>query len=160
MHHRICIHKVNIMHFFLSLFSPLFLSFSLFLRSRHFRARQRKDLSRGEARQNLTPSPLPSSLYHHHHRRLAELSECYKRVRERAIRQRCNTVLRTPLSSRRISYFVDFVSSIRARKAKRKFKGNLSFNIFFLLFPVINEVSFPFSVSYFLSQFRNFAKFF
>lgn len=56
----------------------------------------------------------------HRHRRLAELLERYKRVRARAIRQRCNVVLRAPLSSPRISCFVDLVSSIRPRCATRK----------------------------------------
>lgn len=58
-------------------------------------------------------------------RRLVELSECYKRVHARAIRQRCNAVPRTPLSSRRISCFVDFVSSIRPTR-ERKFKEDVS----------------------------------
>jgi len=58
-------------------------------------------------------------------RRLAELSECYKRVRARAIRQRCNAVPRIPLSPRWISCFVNFVSSIRPARG-RKFKGDVS----------------------------------
>lgn len=128
----------------------LFLPFSLFLCSRHFRARQREDLSRGEARQNLTPSPLPSSSPSlpppppspSTPRRAFRI--CYKRVRERAIRQRCNTVLRTQLSQR-ISYFVDFVSSIRS---KRKFKGNLSINTFTRNLPSYKDTTFLFLFPY------------
>lgn len=92
----------------------------------------------------LSTTVLSITSHHHRHRRLAELSECYKRVRERAIRQRCNTVLRTPLSSRRISYFVDFVSSIRS-KSEKKIQGEpvccftLSFHS---QFSVINVQSF------------------
>lgn len=62
----------------------------------------------------------------HRHRRLAELSERYKRVRARAIRQRCNVVPRAPLSSRRISCFVDLVSSIRPSRDSESEKNNVS----------------------------------
>lgn len=134
-----------------ALLPPPFSSFSL---SHFFSALAIFERDKGricrEAKLDKTLHPLHyRPLYHRHHhrnRRLAELSECYKRVRERAIRQRCNTVLRTPLSSRRISYFVDFVSSIRS-KSEKKIQGEpcLLFNIFLLaILPVINVQSFSF----------------
>lgn len=121
--------KVNIMHFsFPSLYpnpisslSPSFPSPILFfLCSRHFRARQREDLSRGEARQNLTPT-LPATG--------GDASPSFQNVINACVhvrfRQRCNAVPRAPLSSRRISCFVDFVSSIRPAR-ERKLKGDVS----------------------------------
>lgn len=90
--------KVNIMHPSLRLLPyrshPRALSLSLFLYSRHFRARQREDLSRGEARQNLTPILSATA------DASPSLQKRYKRVRARAIRQRCNAVPRVPLSRR------------------------------------------------------------
>lgn len=119
--------KVNIMHFSSLCFPPYLLlplspPVSLFsLLSPFSRATKGGFVARRSSTKPYTHPP-------RHGRRLAEFLECYKRVRARAIRQRCNAVPRAPLSSRRISCFVDFVSSIRPTRAKENSRGTYLVN--------------------------------
>lgn len=98
------------------------LSLSLFLCSRHFRARQREDLSRGEARQNLTPTLFVSA------DASPSFRNVYKRVRAYTRARFVSDV--TPFHERhcrRVGFRVSSILCHRsarrraARNARRKF---------------------------------------